>query len=81
MNWRLNQVPKAMAECLDKSGLKIQDIKKILIHQANEKWMKPLFNVFIKLQRDSSAWYYAYEYSQIGEFECGNSSYIIRFTC
>ena len=32
----LSNVPKAMAECLDASGIKIHQIKKILIHQANE---------------------------------------------
>lgn len=35
--YALNHVPKAMKECMDKSGLAIQDLKKILIHQANEK--------------------------------------------
>jgi len=33
----LNQVPKAMKACLDKSGTDIHEVKKIFIHQANEK--------------------------------------------
>ncbi|WP_025666404.1 3-oxoacyl-ACP synthase III family protein [Aquimarina megaterium] len=33
----LNQVPKAMKICLDKTDINITDIKKIIIHQANEK--------------------------------------------
>ncbi len=33
----LSQVPLAMKSCLDASGIEIQQLKKILIHQANEK--------------------------------------------
>jgi 3-oxoacyl-[acyl-carrier-protein] synthase-3 len=29
-----------MKSCLEKSGIAIDEVKKILIHQANEKWMK-----------------------------------------
>ncbi|MBX3240480.1 MAG: ketoacyl-ACP synthase III [Chitinophagaceae bacterium] len=35
--YALSHVPAAMKECLDKSGVAITDLKKILIHQANEK--------------------------------------------
>ncbi len=35
--YSLTQVPKAMKYCMDKIGLHLQDINKILIHQANEK--------------------------------------------
>lgn len=35
--YALKYVPQAMKDCLDKSGLRIEDISKILIHQANEK--------------------------------------------
>ncbi len=31
----LSQVPKAMKDCLDKSGIDISEVKKVLIHQAN----------------------------------------------
>ncbi len=49
----LNQVPKAMAECLDKSGLKIQDVKKILIHQANEKMDEAIIQRFYKIYNET----------------------------
>lgn len=35
--YSLNEVPKAMKHCMDKINLKIEDVNKILIHQANEK--------------------------------------------
>ena len=45
----LSQVPQAMKDCLDKSGIRIDDIKKILIHQANEKMDEAIVNRFYKL--------------------------------
>ncbi len=45
----LTHVPIAMQSCLDKSGFKIQDIKKILIHQANEKMDEAIVERFYKL--------------------------------
>lgn len=45
----LNQVPAAMKSCLDKSGLGIDDVKKILIHQANEKMDEAIIQRFYKL--------------------------------
>lgn len=45
----LNQVPAAMKSCLDKSGLGIDDVKKILIHQANEKMDEAIIHRFYKL--------------------------------
>jgi len=44
----LSQVPKAMAACLDKSGISIDKVKKILIHQANEKMDEAIINRFFK---------------------------------
>jgi len=35
--YALTHVPQAMKECLDKANVEIQDVKKIFIHQANEK--------------------------------------------
>ncbi|GAB3424712.1 3-oxoacyl-ACP synthase III family protein [Niabella aquatica] len=35
--YALKQVPLAMKECLDKSNISINEVNKILIHQANEK--------------------------------------------
>ncbi len=45
----LTNVPNAMKACLDKSGVTISDVKKILIHQANEKMDEAIINRFYKL--------------------------------
>lgn len=45
----LSEVPSAMKSCLDKSGLSIDDVKKILIHQANEKMDEAIIDRFYKL--------------------------------
>ena len=45
----LNHVPQAMKDCLDKSGLAIDDVTKILIHQANEKMDEAIVQRFYKL--------------------------------
>ncbi|HMI07555.1 MAG TPA: ketoacyl-ACP synthase III [Flavobacterium sp.] len=45
----LSQVPQAMKDCLDDSGVAIGDIKKILIHQANEKMDEAIVQRFYKL--------------------------------
>ena len=45
----LTEVPNAMKSCLEKSGVPIGDIKKILIHQANEKMDEAIINRFYKL--------------------------------
>ena len=47
----LSNVPKAMACCLEKSGIAITDVKKILIHQANEKMDEAIINRFYKLYK------------------------------
>lgn len=45
----LTYVPTAMKACLDKSGVAIQDLKKIFIHQANEKMDEAIVERFYKL--------------------------------
>ncbi|NRA91319.1 MAG: ketoacyl-ACP synthase III, partial [Psychroserpens sp.] len=45
----LSNVPKAMKYCLEKSGVDIKDIKKILIHQANEKMDEAIIKRFYRL--------------------------------
>uniref|UniRef100_UPI00404AA9FB 3-oxoacyl-ACP synthase III family protein n=1 Tax=Flavobacterium sp. TaxID=239 RepID=UPI00404AA9FB len=45
----LNHVPNAMKACLDNSGININQVKKILIHQANEKMDEAIINRFYKL--------------------------------
>ncbi|WP_396151627.1 3-oxoacyl-ACP synthase III family protein [Flavobacterium sp.] len=44
----LSQVPKAMVSCLEKSGIPIQEVKKVLIHQANEKMDEAIIQRFYK---------------------------------
>ncbi len=44
----VTNVPKAMKDCLDTSGLAITDIKKIFIHQANEKMDEAIVKRFYK---------------------------------
>jgi 3-oxoacyl-[acyl-carrier-protein] synthase III len=49
----LSQVPKAMKECLDESGISISEVKKVLIHQANEKMDEAIIHRFFKLYNQS----------------------------
>ena len=49
----LNNVPNAMKLCLEKSGYEITDIKKVLIHQANEKMDEAIIHRFFKLYNQS----------------------------
>ena len=49
----LSNVPKAMAACLEKSGLDISQVKKVLIHQANEKMDEAIIHRFFKLYKQS----------------------------
>jgi len=45
----LTNVPQAMKACLDKSGIDIKTVKKILIHQANEKMDEAIVKRFYEL--------------------------------
>ncbi|KZS40786.1 3-oxoacyl-ACP synthase [Aquimarina aggregata] len=45
----LNHVPNAMKVCIDKTGINIDDISKILIHQANEKMDEAIVKRFYNL--------------------------------
>jgi 3-oxoacyl-[acyl-carrier-protein] synthase-3 len=47
----LNNVPNAMKTCMDKSGVDIKDLKKILIHQANEKMDEAIIKRFYRLYK------------------------------
>ncbi|TXE09799.1 ketoacyl-ACP synthase III [Seonamhaeicola algicola] len=47
----LLNVPKAMKACLDKSGTDISEVKKIFIHQANEKMDEAILKRFYRLYR------------------------------
>lgn len=45
----VSYVPSAMKNCLDESGVKIEDVKKIIIHQANEKMDEAIVKRFYGL--------------------------------
>lgn len=45
----VTHVPQAMKDCLDESGIAIDDVKKIFIHQANEKMDEAIVSRFYKL--------------------------------
>jgi len=45
----ITNVPSAMKECLEKTNASIEDVKKIFIHQANEKMDEAIIKRFYKL--------------------------------
>ena len=47
----LNHVPAAMKTALDKTGIDISDVKKIFIHQANEKMDEAIIKRFFRLYK------------------------------
>lgn len=47
--YALKFVPQAMKNCFDKTGLDISELKKIFIHQANEKMDEAIVAAFYKL--------------------------------
>lgn len=47
--YAMKHVPLAMKECLDKCGVDIRDLKKVFIHQANEKMDEGIIKRFYKL--------------------------------
>ena len=47
--YALKFVPQAMKECFDKTGMDISELKKIFIHQANEKMDEAIVAAFYKL--------------------------------
>jgi len=48
----LTNVPTAMKSCLEKSGSDIHDVKKIFIHQANEKMDNEIVKRFYRLYKE-----------------------------
>jgi len=49
--YALNEVPAAMKTALDESGYEIDDLKKIFIHQANEKMDEQIVKRFYRLYK------------------------------
>jgi 3-oxoacyl-[acyl-carrier-protein] synthase III len=53
--YALKHVPPVIRECLEKSGLSIRDIGKVLIHQANEKMDEAILKRTFKMCGQSEA--------------------------
>lgn len=47
--YALTHVPKAMKDCLDKADVSIHEVKKVFIHQANEKLDEGVIKRFFRL--------------------------------
>jgi 3-oxoacyl-[acyl-carrier-protein] synthase III len=47
--YAMQHVPAAMKNCLDKAGVPIQDVKKVFLHQANEKMDEGIIGRLFKL--------------------------------
>ena len=47
--YAMHHVPSAMKDCLDKAGISIQQLKKVFIHQANEKMDEGIIRRLYKL--------------------------------
>jgi len=50
----LNNVPNAMKTALDKSGIPIEEVKKVFIHQANEKMDEAIIKRFYRLYKSKA---------------------------
>jgi 3-oxoacyl-[acyl-carrier-protein] synthase-3 len=53
--YAMTYVPMAMKQCLDKAGLDITDVKKIFLHQANEKMDEGIIKALYKLYDNATA--------------------------
>ena len=49
--YALTKVPQAMKKCMDKAGIPIEELDKILIHQANEKMDEAIVKRFYRLYK------------------------------
>lgn len=52
-NFALSKVPLAMKKCLDESGFKINQLKKVFIHQANGKMDEAIITRFYQLYNET----------------------------
>jgi 3-oxoacyl-[acyl-carrier-protein] synthase-3 len=53
--YAMKYVPKAMKDCLDKSGVPLNELKKVFLHQANEKMDEGIINAMYKLYGHDTA--------------------------
>ncbi|RYY47792.1 MAG: ketoacyl-ACP synthase III [Chitinophagaceae bacterium] len=52
--YAMKYVPLAMKDCLDKAGVNIADLKKVFLHQANEKMDEGIIKAMYKLYGSAS---------------------------
>ena len=50
--YAINNVPGVVKDSIEKAGLKLSDIKKVIIHQANEKMDESILNGVFKLYKE-----------------------------
>ncbi|MGK7390371.1 MAG: 3-oxoacyl-ACP synthase III family protein [Candidatus Cyclobacteriaceae bacterium M2_1C_046] len=50
--YAISKVPQAMAACLEKSNVSIKEVKKVFIHQANEKLDEGIINRFFEIYNE-----------------------------
>ncbi len=69
--YSISHVPQAIKDALDKTGIPVDEVKKILIHQANEKMDEAIIKRFYKLygKRQEVA-----DVMPMNIYELGNSS-------
>ncbi len=53
--YAMKNVPVAMKDCLDKAGIDIKDLKKVFLHQANEKMDQGIIKAMYKLYGNTPA--------------------------
>jgi 3-oxoacyl-[acyl-carrier-protein] synthase III len=69
--YSLNNVPQAIKAALDKTDIPVDEVKKILIHQANEKMDEAIIKRFYKLYRSQKE---VSEVMPMNIYSLGNSS-------
>jgi len=69
--YSISNVPHAIKAALDKTGISIDEVKKILIHQANEKMDEAIIKRFYKLYKKQQE---ISEVMPMNIYELGNSS-------
>ncbi|MEO6406770.1 MAG: 3-oxoacyl-ACP synthase III family protein [Ferruginibacter sp.] len=53
--YAMKYVPQAMKDCLDKSGVPLNELKKVFLHQANEKMDEGIIKAMYRLYGQNSA--------------------------
>lgn len=69
--YSISNVPAAIKAALDKTGIPVEDVKKILIHQANEKMDEAIIKRFYRLYGKQQV---VSEVMPMNIYELGNSS-------